>query len=922
MATLHTLRAAPPGLYAQGDRAPVANAYFAITIDAAVNLLEAREYQGLPRGERLARAHTEQRGFLNGYLDPTLRAAFDLRIAVDPAAATPVSIALLGRVWGNDPAEATARAERLCSQLHAALPRHVVGTPVPDAARVAALLAPFPNAAATDTAVITRHELFGLPSRPDAGVGYYFSAVPFNWSDQDWSQAYATLAASPVPLVLSVGVLPLQIPGAFGQTLLDLTTFYGRLAKEDQQEGGLYYGRQKLAPDAFAVDAERAFRDFSRRLSQKAFAIRIQLTAAGALPPGVVETVAAAISPTEAARDTFLAGDRAVSAYEVRRPATAGQRQLTEHNLAAIDFGLLPGRPEIWGRPDPPAPQLAMLSVLGDARDANCAFRLPVAVDGTVPGFRVRRGQFGHAEAFQSSEPGITIGSLSGSARPITLPVRALTKHALLVGSTGSGKTTTAMEILRQLWLDHRIPFLVIEPVNSDADDYRRLAAEPGFADLEVITVGDEGGRPLRFNPFEVPSGVLINEHLANLLACFKAAFGLWEPLPSIYQDALNLTYLRSGLLPSQRSETVKRAWPTAVEFMRAMREVTADLGYAGEVKSNIEAASIRRAQQLVRGVTGSAFLSDQPNDIAGMLDHPVILELKSLGSGDEQALMMALLLNAITEHYQASRGASPDLVHVTLVEEAHRLLARAEGGKSAQDAQAKEKAAEAFANTLAENRKYGEGVIIAEQLPTKLVADAVKNTNLKIMHRLTAADDRRYLGETMGLDDAQLKFATRLRTGEALAYSDEFAEAAHISVTRTLTAAAPPAGLVMATAAPPFGACARCRAQCGYRGAALGMVSDPVTVARIKDAVAALEVKGLTATEIESRWKQLTDRLHTEVAAFAALPSADPGRSDAAFCLFLHSLAIRTMRFSPAWPTAVADRLGLTDINASDEPT
>jgi hypothetical protein len=280
---------------------------------------------------------------------------------------------------------------------------------------------------------------------------------------------------------------------------------------------------------------------------------------------------------------------------------------------------------------------------------------------------------------------------------------------------------------------------------------------------------------------------------------------------------------------------------------------------------------------------------------------------------------MMALLLNAITEHYQASRGATPDLVHVTLVEEAHRLLARSEGGKTSADAQAKEKAAEAFANTLAENRKYGEGVIIAEQLPTKLVADAVKNTNLKIMHRLTAEDDRRYLGETMGLDEAQMKFATRLRTGEALAYSDEFAEAAHISVPRTLTAAAPPPGLVMATASAPFGACARCRTQCGYRGAALAMVGDPMTVSKIKDAVAALEVKGLTGAEIESRWKQLVSRLHTEVGAFAALPSADPGRSDAAFCLFLHSLAIRTMRFSPSWPKSVATRLGIPAAEATE---
>jgi hypothetical protein len=909
--TLHIASAPPPALYAVGDRVPVANAYFAITVDAAVDLLEAREYQDLPRAERLAKAHAEQQGFLHGFFDPALGAAFDLRIAADPAAITPVSVALLGRVWGQDVPGVTARAERLRAQVHTRLPRHVTGTPVEDGDAVARLLAPFP-AGTVDSAVITRHELIGLPSRPDAKVAYYFSAVPFNWSDNDWSAVYAALMASPVPLVLSVGVLPMQVPASFGQMMLSLTSFYGRLAREDQVEGGLYYGRQKLAPDAFAVDAEKTFGDFSRRLTQKAFAIRIQVSAAGQLPPGIVETIAGAISPAERAGG-FLEHQRGSSGYEVRRPATAAHRQLAAANLHAIDFALLPGRPEIWGRPDPPDPQLQLLSVLGDARDASCAFRLPVAVDGTVPGFRVRRGHFGHAEAYQTSGPSIRLGRISGSSREVLLPVRSLTKHALLAGSTGSGKTTTAMEILRQLWLEHRIPFLVIEPVNSDADDYRRLAGEPGFESLEVITVGDEGGRPLRFNPFEVPAGVLIGEHMANLLACFKAAFGLWEPLPSIYQDALNLTYLRAGFLSSERPTGSKRTWPTAVEFMRAMREVTADLGYAGEVKSNIEAASIRRAQQLVRGVTGSAFLTDRPNDIGRLLDHPVILELKSLGAGDEQALMMALLLNAITEHYQAVRGASPDLVHVTLVEEAHRLLMRSQGGKSAEDAQAREKAAEAFANTLAENRKYGEGVIIAEQLPTKLVQDAVKNTNLKIMHRLTAEDDRRYLGETMGLDESQLKFATRLQTGEALVYSDEFAEAAHVGVTRTLRDRPPPPGVVLSAADPPFGACDQCRARCAYRGAAMAMVNDPKVVSRVKDRVAALEATGLAKAEIESRWSKLTDGLLAEIGGFAALPSADPGRSDAAFCLFLHSLAIRTMRFSPAWPAAVASRLGIT---------
>ena len=245
-------------------------------------------------------------------------------------------------------------AEALRRQVHALLPRHVVGTALDDA-DVVSFLDPFPTAQDLDTAVITRHEVTGTPLRPDAKVAYYFSIVPFNWVDSDWTNVYAALAASATPLVFSVGVLPFVPPPDFTQQLLALTTFYGRLAREDTMKGGLYFGERQIPPDAFAVEAEQVFRDLVRRWGQRVFGLRIQLASPDPLPPGLVEAVAAAISPPDASGDTTVDSPRAGASYEVRQAGQA-YSAIARWNLETIDFRPIKGRAEIWQRPDPPAP--------------------------------------------------------------------------------------------------------------------------------------------------------------------------------------------------------------------------------------------------------------------------------------------------------------------------------------------------------------------------------------------------------------------------------------------------------------------------------------------------------------------------------------------------------------------------------------
>src|SRR2546427_11332688 len=71
----------------------------------------------------------------------------------------------------------------------------------------------------------------------------------------------------------------------------------------------------------------------------------------------------------------------------------------------------------------------------------------------------------------------------------------------------------------------------------------------------------------------------------------------------------------------------------------------------------------------------------------------------------------------------------------------------------------------------LSEVRAYGEGLGVVEQIPTKILPDAIKNTATKIAHRGPAADDRGVLAGAMVMTEEQSLALAALRPGEALVH-------------------------------------------------------------------------------------------------------------------------------------------------------
>ena len=156
---------------------------------------------------------------------------------------------------------------------------------------------------------------------------------------------------------------------------------------------------------------------------------------------------------------------------------------------------------------------------------------------------------------------------------------------------------------------------------------------------------------------------------------------------------------------------------------------------------------------------------------------------MEPLSDDDDKALFIGIFLAFLSEYRQLINDPSilfgfpseeKSLEHLLVVEEAHRLLKNvAQDGANEHHGNPRGKAVEFFANVLAEMRSMGQGVIISEQIPTKLLPDVIKNTSTKIVHRLVAADDQTLVGASLGLKTGEEKYLATLKTGHALYFSE-----------------------------------------------------------------------------------------------------------------------------------------------------
>jgi len=421
----------------------------------------------------------------------------------------------------------------------------------------------------------------------------------------------------------------------------------------------------------------------------------------------------------------------------------------------------------------------------------------------------------------KDSSSSINLGNLIYGGEKINIScdfdINNLTRHSLICGVNGSGKTNSVLSILNAM-NEYKKNFMVIEPakteyvdwviefneqLKSDQKENRRLDEKPiviympgrsfyWYSDKNNNTIEYCLNDVLKLNPFEpvclgdrIPN---VQAHMDRIKSIFALAFPMEDILPVVMESLIRDIYTNGEKWINRRkNEPSPELFPTLGLMSCRIKPVIANLGYEPRVTGNIYAAMNLRLNNLLSGwkrellnneVLGGYKKLSKSEESEGKVrptwndffNRRVVVNLSGISDDSDRTFIMGLLLLYLYE-YRIAVSESPKfnfnqnrLHHLMVVEEAHRVMMNNPNPDSPQY-----KCGQLFSNLLSEIRAYGQGIMVVDQIPSRLIPDAIKNTNMKIIHKLLSADDVEMVTEAMGVSAEQRKIIPKMSIGQAV---------------------------------------------------------------------------------------------------------------------------------------------------------
>lgn len=314
-------------------------------------------------------------------------------------------------------------------------------------------------------------------------------------------------------------------------------------------------------------------------------------------------------------------------------------------------------------------------------------------------------------------------------------------RHCGIFGKTGSGKTTLAMRILREL-CRHNKPFLIFDYKRN----YRDLLKHPDFENEEILvfTVGRNDVAPFYFNPKERPDGVEVHVWIKQLSQIIEKVYLLGPGANDVFMESAGM-------------DTFREMHDKVLKQKKKARELL----WWASVKRTLNAINYPGLGEMVNCV--------RPHSIPDLLQKKVILELDGL-SGSDQAFVIGSLLLWIY-HYRMRQPERETLKHFIMIEEAHHLFLNSRREEDIADV------------IMREIRELGEAMIIIDQHPSKMSLSALGNLSTKFALALSLNQDVSAISNAMLLEKDEKRFLSMLTLGQCVCRSDRLTRPILLSI-------------------------------------------------------------------------------------------------------------------------------------------
>lgn len=315
------------------------------------------------------------------------------------------------------------------------------------------------------------------------------------------------------------------------------------------------------------------------------------------------------------------------------------------------------------------------------------------------------------------------------------LGIEDLFRHVCVIGSTGSGKTTTTKRIIYEILRTTNDVNIIVFDWHSE---YHHLASI-----IKKINIKYKMFTPGIPSNSNVPIPLITcGGDIESNIAILETVLDLTPPQTSVLID----------LVDKLCKEHLEVATSKLLDLLNSRRKTVSS-------RSEIEVLSAlhRKIFTLVWGQGQILFNRIKGTSISELLTQRLsIVDLSHIINPRIRVLYAMLMLKRIYEE-KISNKTNKNLVVV--LEELHNY----------------HKQYGVISNIISESRKYNLGLILLNQDMSNLTPQILSNVNTKIIHRLTNPAESRYISEVLGKELGYI--AMNLDVGEAIIIGGPYVE-------------------------------------------------------------------------------------------------------------------------------------------------